>query len=527
MSKVSFSGRFLCALGAVLITSLGLPAGKAVMPDPPRVQDRPDAVTPIPVRGNGTVAFSHDNSLVATGGPSVELYDVATSKWLARGQPEGDGVGACAHLAFSPDGHWLVAAHDGGIIGKPYLFINLWEISAERSLKRPSLLLAKLHEVGDFFAEVNQAGFSPDSRTVVAGSSDGMIHVWECASGKERLQFEGGIAATYAADGRSLIALTHDGLVRRFDSSTGRELAQPRGPGRTDFIHAQYVAFAANGQRVAVSDGHDVLLQETDTGKRICRLTFPERCRGLALSPDSRNLALPLGEGGICFLDAATGKERGWRGGLSETGVARLAFTADSKTISWAGEARLEIRDLEQFLAGSVRRPAYALSDPPDVPLQAELISKRDQYVLDLGGLTTEEFSRMLGASHVQGPEVDLELRFRNTGKESVKFRPDVDAYVDHLAGAGAMNVQWRGQFNFRPQPGPEPICLAPGESYSVRITKMSQFFAHSYWVLPGEYQIFASCHIRFSPAPPWASKWGSVDLRSPPLKVKVVAARK
>jgi hypothetical protein len=50
-------------------------------------------------------------------------------------------------------------------------------------------------------------------------------------------------------------------------------------------------------------------------------------------------------------------------------------------------------------------------SDPPDVPLQADLIAKQDRYVLNLSKLTPEEFSRKMTRSLPFEPAPDIERR--------------------------------------------------------------------------------------------------------------------
>jgi hypothetical protein len=221
----------------------------------------------------------------------------------------------------------------------------------------------------------------------------------------------------------------------------------------------------------------------------------------------------------------------------------------------------VEVQTLQDVLAGCVKGPSDARSNPPDVPLQAALIARQDRYVLNLGKLTPEEFSRSMTGSlpwwprtdresraekRVAGvpdfafpsePRVDLEFRVRNTGKQPITFSPDIEPR-SFLAGAGALNISWPCQTGVGrgfPSEGASlnPVTLGPGESYSVRVTDLKLFGAGSQcvWILPGEYSIYASCHMSVSPAPkgtkPNDDGSGWIRLRSPPLKVKVVEAEK
>jgi hypothetical protein len=131
-------------------------------------------------------------------------------------------------------------------------------------------------------------------------------------------------------------------------------------------------------------------------------------------------------------------------------------------------------------------------------------------------------------------PRVDLEFRVRNTGKQAFTFYLYLDPST-FLAGPGAMNIYWPCQTGIGPGFGGDPvkpITLKPGEKYSVRVTNLT-FGSGSecLWVLPGEYSIYANCRVSVTPAPKgtkpdeYGSSW--ITLRSPPLKVKVVEARK
>lgn len=487
-------------------------------PDKPKPQRR------IPTTPCTAIAFSADGTLLATGEVAFHLYDVATGKKLSTGQRDGAVAGRCEYLSFSPDGRWLVSVHSSGMSYEPYLYVYLWQITPKKQLVRPTELLAKNHEPEDRPTDVFHAGFSPDSRTVVAGCPDGTIYLWECATRKERLRFQGGVAAAFTPDSKTLVVLSYDGAIRRHDAWTGRLVSKP-GP-RTDFIFTGHMAFSQNSELVAVSDGYEVLLQETTMGRRINRLTFPERCRGVAFSPDARTLAIAVGDG-ICIFDTSSSKELGWRKSPWNYGSEQLCFTPDGKEFAWASEKTLRIREYAGFLAGCGERPAWPLSDPPDVPLQAELVNRQDHYVLNLDGVGPEEFSRTIW-SRVP-PTVDLEFRLTNTGKKSITFPVDLRPSV-FITGPGALNIRPRSFRLIANRELSETMTLAAGQTHAIP-AHLSKLNGMSHWLLPGEYAIHASCTINVTPAPRGSEKLddgsGSVTVRCPPIKVRVVEAKK
>jgi WD40 repeat protein len=404
----SFSFRTETTLAISLALCLGL-AEPATADDTPAQSDKkakPNPVSRIPATPYHVLAFSPNGKLLATAEDEVRLYDLAAGRELARVHWDSDS--RCRHLAFSPDGRQLVSAHEGSLIGQPDLYVYLWEVGPDNKLRRVAQLLARHREERDYFTGVYHASFSPDSRTVVAGSPGEMIYLWDCRTTKERLRLRGGVAAAFAADGRTLLVVSHDGLIRRFDAASGQALVTAKDVGRSDFIFTEGVAFAANGERVAVWDHNQVLLQETRSSKRISRLTFPAGCNSVILSADGRILIVAERGGGIWFFDATTGKELGWRnGGNREFGDAGLALTADVKTFAWVENKKLvEVQALQDVLAGCVKGPADVRSDPPDVPLQAELIARQDRFVVNRGKLTPEEFSSKLTRSIEPEPEI-------------------------------------------------------------------------------------------------------------------------
>jgi hypothetical protein len=374
------------------------------------VSARDDKPEPkLPATPVNMLAFSPDGKLLAIAGENLRLHDLATGRELSRlGWPSGSH---CRHLAFSPDGRRIVSAHDARLIGEPDLYLYLWEVTPK--LRRVAELLARKREDSDYFTEVYHASFSPDSRTVVAGSAGETIYLWDCATAKERLRLQGGVAAAFTADGKTLLAVSHDGLIRRFDAASGKPLAPPKDFVRSDYIFTEGVAFADNGDRVAVWDDNQVLLLDTQTGKRISRLTFPGGTRRVTLSADGRSLIVAERENGIWFFDAATGKELGWRaGGNGEFGDAGSALARERETLVWVErEKHLKILSLEDVLAGCAKGPSDPRSDPPDVPLQAELIARQDRFVFNLGKLTPEDFSKKLTRSLPFEQDPDIERR--------------------------------------------------------------------------------------------------------------------
>ena len=171
-------------------------------------------------------------------------------------------------------------------------------------------------------------------------------------------------------------------------------------------------------------------------------------------------------------------------------------------------------------------------TDPPGAALEAVLTSKRATYQLDLGGLSPDDFRKMIDAGqYAPAPPVDLSLEIRNTGGKDVQIRMGGTTNVIDLdlQGPDALTVELKGRITNKLLIAPKTITLEPGKSQTVPITSLSFGFKGShnaYWLAPGKYTLTASYKTTASPAPaaaqPADEGFGAVTITSAPLTVTV-----
>ena len=148
--------------------------------------------------------------------------------------------------------------------------------------------------------------FSPDRRWVATGSLQGIVRVWDAASGKlvESIGTSGppitGVA--FSRDGRRLAATHVHGFVGVWDTENHREISFYRvgSPVLTG------LAFHPNSERV-FTGGFDRLVTVSEPVTRRQVLVFRELARGsscLALSPDGNRLAAASKDGLVHVWDA-------------------------------------------------------------------------------------------------------------------------------------------------------------------------------------------------------------------------------
>ncbi|MBN1264821.1 MAG: DUF4062 domain-containing protein [Anaerolineales bacterium] len=146
--------------------------------------------------------------------------------------------------------------------------------------------------------EVHAAAFSPDGKTILSGSKDSMVKLWDTASGHLIRTYEGHIkgvnAVVFSPDGRRLISSSEDKTIRYWDLESGRLLRSFR---IENSIGVKSVAFFPDGRRMIAGslllpislsqDGEklafkgSVSIWDLETGQQLQTLTGDSRSAGM------------------------------------------------------------------------------------------------------------------------------------------------------------------------------------------------------------------------------------------------------
>jgi WD40 repeat protein len=280
-------------------------------------------------------------------------------------------------------------------------------------LNDPTLTIKKLN------GYLHSIAFSPEGKTLATGTSDGLVRLWDAASGEELRSLRGHQgnvgSVAFTPDGKTLASGSWDQTVRIWSPVTGEpgvvlEGQQPQPVSTSSGMLV--VAFAPDGKTLASTDnginfelmrtkGCVVHLWDAATGKKRGSLqghTGSIYC--LAWSPDGRRLATGSCDRTVRTWEAATGKEVLRLAGQVGA-VDSIAYAPDGKALAFAcrdvtvaeGKAEVKLWDLVQERA-RVAQPGYGpVAFSPDGKWLACLAKDRGVHLLSVR--TGEETVRL------------------------------------------------------------------------------------------------------------------------------------
>ncbi|MCU7244286.1 MAG: WD40 repeat domain-containing protein [Microcystis aeruginosa WS75] len=186
---------------------------------------------------------------------------------------------------------------------------------------------------------VYSVNFSPDGKTLVSGSDDKTIKLWDVETGQEIRTLKGHddsvTSVNFSPDGKTLVSGSWDNTIKLWDVETGQEIRTLKGH---DF-YVRSVNFSPDGKTlVSGSADNTIKLWNVETGQEIRTLKgHYALVNSVNFSPDGKTLVSGSADKTIKLWDVETGQEiRTLKG--HDSFVTSVNFSPDGKTLvsgSW------------------------------------------------------------------------------------------------------------------------------------------------------------------------------------------------
>ena len=255
-------------------------------------------------------------------------------------------------VAFSPDGRFLAI----GDRKNKALLIDVQTGTEVRRFQAPARK--------DFISDMSSVTFSRDGQMLLTGSweaNSGNARVWDVATGVELRRFDARDPVTtvaFSPDGKSVLAGSRDGSATLWDRATGAELGRFQGHNKT----VNSVTFSSDGKFVLTASSDDTArLWEASSGKEIRRFAgHTGGVRSARFSPDGRFVWTGAADFTARLWDVSTGRE-----------LCRLISFRDGSWVAVDPQGRFDTNNLDE-----IKDLHWVVPDDPFKPLPLEIFMR-------------------------------------------------------------------------------------------------------------------------------------------------------
>lgn len=232
----------------------------------------------------------------------------------------------------------------GCVLGMLLFGQGVAQAAVPKTIEAPRLVVQAGHS-----SNVTSVAFSPDGKTVVSGSEDNTLKLWNVATGKELRTLSGHSSVVssvaFSPDGKTVLSGSRDNTLKLWDVVTGKELRSFRG----HINEITSVAYSPNGKTVlSGSAGRLLKLWDVTTGKELRSFYgHTNAVTSVTYAPDGKTVLSGSWDSSLRLWDVQSGKElRSFRG--HKNSVESVAYAPDGKTVlSGSVDGTLKLWDVE------------------------------------------------------------------------------------------------------------------------------------------------------------------------------------
>ena len=283
-----------------------------------------------------TLAFSPDGKTLASGGSDgkLVLWEVASRTQLAILEGPKQTVWS---VAFSPDGKTLASGDTDG-----NLF--LWDTSSRSLLTtlQKSTSAISSTAVSSTKDAITSVAFSPDSKTLASGGTQGSLFLWDVKSYKQLATFDTRAndvwSVVFSPDGKSIaVGCTNNSIILWDVATRTRLTTLQNGLFNPSLLK---LAFSPDGKTlVSGSSSNRITLWDLTGSNRTRLATLRDdysSIRNVTISPDGKTLASGTSDEKVILWDRASRSKLATLDGYKQN-FNNIVFSSDSKTIAFSG----------------------------------------------------------------------------------------------------------------------------------------------------------------------------------------------
>jgi WD40 repeat protein/serine/threonine protein kinase len=248
-----------------------------------------------------SVAFSPTEFLLASGNidGSVLTWDITSATAPAR--TRFVSVNEITVVAASADGEWIASGEGSDTAASPEGTVRIW--NAESGELR--------HSMSGHAGPITDVAFSPDGSQVISAGSEGLLMLWDAATGElVGIPFIGHNAPVrqvlFMADNQTVISAGDDGRILFWDTTT----SVPQSPSFPEQPSGILSLALASDEQLLVSGGRDGSILLWDITAEVPEAQSLEghadAITGLTFGHDGKLLISSSRDGTIMFWDVET-----------------------------------------------------------------------------------------------------------------------------------------------------------------------------------------------------------------------------